>query len=1258
MHILQGTDVPIGQQDAVDLGQTPADILFLSMADSELCCLAQARAQRARQGMDMRVRVAHVGSLQHPLSVDTYVAKTARHARLIIVRLLGGRDYWRYGVERLAALHREHGVDVVFMSGTEHVDDTLRELSSVEGDVWERIWDYCRYGGVMNMENLLLYLQDRFLRHRQGARKTYPYGEAKPVPRAGLFRGGKTRVYGLSQWDKACVGDVRHPKIVILCYRALWLSADDAPIEALQEALTRHGFSSLAVFVASLRDGESSRMVDAVLGEVTPKALIDLTSFASRHEGGMDDCARWASLGFDGVVFQGMLASCSFDEWRKSTRGVPPRDVVMNVALPEMDGRLITRPLSFKDRVDFDDGVEAPLVKHAPVPDRIDFLCSLVKRFYVLATKRPHERRLALILAHYPHGDGRIGNGVGLDTPRSLWRLLHTLAQEGYDVRDIPEDSETLMRHIRSGVTSHWRTCESKDVECRLGAEAYGVIWNALPMSVREAIGARWGRMEDDPFFHEGERCFLLPVRRFGAVCVVVQPARGYHIDAASSYHDPALVPPHNYVAVYGWLARYDAVDGVIHLGKHGTLEWLPGKGVGLSSACYPEALFGAMPNVYPFIVNDPGEGIQAKRRAQATIIDHMTPPMARAGLYGFLSSLEALSEEYAHACALDPERLPALKREMVALAQRHGIDKDMGTEPSSQDFVASLDNHLCVIKESQIRDGLHVFGTAVEERAMASTLVALLRFPRGEGEGENSLLRALSEDMGFGDCDAFDPLSCALGAPYEGRHKEGEGEGEAGVQQGYRWRVQGDVVAFLEEEAHALLAGTKEAKASWHKTRAVLRYGESVRAILRRNGHAERLGLLRAIGGKSVAAGASGAPTKGRLDVFPMGRNFYAIDMRGMPSPSAYRLGKESAEQFFEDYCQRYGDPPQRVAMSVWATSNMRTYGHDIGQALALMGVEPWWDVGSQRVRGVKVIPLSVLGRQRVDVLLRVSGLFRDSFPHVMDLYASAVAQIADITDEGASDNPLRAWALRDERVWRSRGMGEAQAKAHARLRLFGSMPGAYGAGMQALIDEGGWHGDKDFADAFVAWGGYGYGGAFHGEDVAEVMRHCLTSVQAVLHNQDNSEHDILDSDDYYQFQGGMAATVRYLSGKQPHLYHHHYGNPYRKRVVPLQEEIGRVIRARAANPQWIKAMMRHGYKGAFELAATVDYLFAFAATARVVEDHHFDALYEAYLLDEDVVAFMRRANPHALQEMARRFREAQERGLWNSKRNDVGMV
>ncbi|MGH6893163.1 MAG: cobaltochelatase subunit CobN, partial [Dongiaceae bacterium] len=401
------------------------------------------------------------------------------------------------------------------------------------------------------------------------------------------------------------------------------------------------------------------------------------------------------------------------------------------------------------------------------------------------------------------------------------------------------------------------------------------------------------------------------------------------------------------------------------------------------------------------------------------------------------------------------------------------------------------------------------------------------------------------------------------------------------------------------------------------------------------------------------VAPGAFGAPTRGRLDALPTGRNFYSVDIRAIPTPSAWALGWKSAGLILDRHRQEHGNWPRALVLSAWGTANMRTGGDDIAQALALIGARPTWDVGaSGRVAGFEILPLSLLDRPRVDVTLRVSGFFRDAFPAQIDLFDSAVRAIVDL-DEPDHLNPIASRVRTESAELAARGVDATVARRRAAFRVFGSKPGAYGAGLQALIDEKGWSDEGDFARAYLAWGGYAYGNGAAGEAAQASFSRRLTQVDAVLHNQDNREHDLLDSDDYYQFEGGLAATIKHLTGRKARVWHNDHSRPENPRVRSLEEEIARVVRARVVNPKWIKGVMRHGYKGAFEMAATVDYLFAFAATADCVADHHFDLVFDAYLADDEVRGFVERHNPAALKEIAERLLEAQERDLWRPKSN-----
>ena len=829
------------------------------------------------------------------------------------------------------------------------------------------------------------------------------------------------------------------------------------------------------------------------------------------------------------------------------------------------------------------------------------------------------------------------------------------MAAAGYAVRDIPDDGDALIRRLQRGPTNDSRALAGRAIEESLSLIDYMAFFSGLPDAVRRRVTERWGVPEDDPFFRPSDlSCggFALPAFRCGAVVIGLQPARGYNIDPQSSYHDPDLPPPHGYLAFYAWLRNGFRAQAIVHLGKHGNLEWLPGKALALSADCFPEAALGPMPHLYPFIVNDPGEGTQAKRRAQAVIVDHMTPPLTRAESYGPLRDLECLVDEYYEAAGVDPRRLRVLQKDILDLARRTGLDSDCGIAADEGEDAAlkKLDNYLCELKEMQIRDGLHVFGSAPAGRLLTDTLVALARVPRQRGEGgDASILRALAVDLGLD----FDPLVVAGAADWSGARPEALRDLTADP-----WRSHGDTVERLELLAAALVGGNRPADSSWTRTRAVLDAIETtLRPAVERCGPAEIAGLLAGLAGRFVAPGPSGAPTRGRPDVLPTGRNFYSVDTRTVPTPAAWTLGWKSAALLMERHAQDHGNWPKTLAITAWGTSNMRTGGDDIAQALALMGVRPTWDAASRRVTGFEVLPSAVLDRPRVDVTLRVSGFFRDAFPGLIDLVDSAARAVAAL-DEPEETNPLAARVRRETARLTAGGMADSDARRRAGFRVFGSKPGAYGAGLQALIDEKGWRTDADLARAYVAWGGYAYGAGAGGEAAHGLFETRLRSVEAVVQNQDNREHDILDSDDYYQFEGGMTAAVRTLSGGQPAVYHADHSRPETPAIRTLDEEIARVVRARAANPKWIAGVMRHGYKGVFEMAATVDYLFAFAATARCVKDHHFEALFEAYLADPAVQAFARAHNPAALREMSARFLEAMERGLWRPRLNSAHAI
>ncbi|MEM9522736.1 MAG: cobaltochelatase subunit CobN [Pseudomonadota bacterium] len=1242
MHLLAATPGQISDGvEPVDPGQTPADVIFLSAADTELAALSQARrTMSAPPGL----RLANLGWLAHPFTVDKYIDDTALGAKLVIVRALGGRPYWPYALEQLSARLGEAGVAFAALPGDDKPDEELFGLSSVSRHRWEMLWSYLVEGGPVNARHFLA-----FAGHMLGQGGVPP--SAEPLLRAGFYwpdTGIATAETVRSNWIDGA------PVVALTFYRALLQGAGLHPVDRMVGALRHRGLNPLPVFVASLKEPVSVATLEAILAETPPALVLNATGFAvSSLAGAAWQTDRTATvLDAPGVpVLQVILSSGDAQSWTETMRGLTAREIAMNVALPEVDGRLLTRAISFKTQAYFDEATECAVTAYRARDDRVRFVADLAANWVGLARSGAADRKVALLLANYPNKDGRLANGVGLDTPAATMHVLREMKNAGYAVENERGTPDDLMARIMAGPTN-WLTDRAK----RAGGEtlslaAYLEAYDSLPCDLRRKIERRWGRPQDDPFFlsektlpgtassgasgRSQDGCFALSLHRFGNAVVGVQPARGYNIDPDDTYHSPDLPPPHNYFAFYFWLRVEFGAHAIVHMGKHGNLEWLPGKAVALSESCFPEAVLGPMPHIYPFIVNDPGEGTQAKRRAQAVIVDHLTPPMTRAETYGPLRDLETLVDEYHQAAGVDPRRIEHLRREILSLMKAAHLDADLGG-PHDEDAdsrLARLDAYLCELKESQIRDGLHVFGQAPQGGLADELIVALARVPRGAGQGgDMSLHRALAADLKL----EFDPLDCDMAAVWDGP-KPGllERVGQT------LWRSAGDTVERLEALALALVRGEEDVPGPL--SAAVMEQIQiRMRPAVETAGRAEIEGVLTALDGRFVPPGPSGAPTRGRLDVLPTGRNFFSVDNRAVPTPAAWTLGWKSATLLIERHLQDCGEWPRAMALTAWGTANMRTGGDDIAQALALMGCKPRWERASGRVVGFEILPAGVLGRPRVDVTLRVSGFFRDAFPAQIDLIASAARAVMQL-DESEDQNPAAA---------RFRAEG---GDIRAGFRVFGAKPGAYGAGLQAMIDERLWDRKADLAEAFLDWGGYAYGEGADGTPAREAFAHRLGRVEAVVQNQDNREHDLLDSDDYYQFEGGMAATVQTLRGAPPQIYHNDHSRPERPVIRTLDQEMARVVRARAANPKWIAGVMRHGYKGAFEMAATVDYLFAFAATTHAVRGHHFDMVYDAYLEDEVVRGFIEKHNAPALREMAQRFREAIDRGLWNPRSNSA---
>jgi cobaltochelatase CobN len=998
-------------------------------------------------------------------------------------------------------------------------------------------------------------------------------------------------------------------------------------------------------------------------------------------------------------VLQAIASGMPRGNWEVSRRGLNALDTAINVALPEFDGRIISVPISFKERNASQSG--DLYVAHEERADRVAGIAARLARLQSLPNVY---KRVAFVLTNSSTKAAQVGNAVGLDSPASLLNLLRAMKGRRYSIGSLPESADALIHDLLSRGT--YDDAYPLDVSRahRYSRAVYRQRFDRFPEAPQKRMREFWGQpadrgytlrssspkidkklmsevatkiaaMDFEPW--SGTDDYMFAAMHLDNALIAIQPPRGYGLNPDAIYHTPDLPPTHHYAAFYQWLATpVEAggwgADAIVHVGKHGTLEWLPGKSVGLSGECFPDLLLEDMPLIYPFIINDPGEGSQSKRRAHAVIVDHLTPPMTSAETYGPLAALNQLVNEYYAVEKLDPSKLPFIQQQIWELIQdanlkadldlRNMLSRDHGdhkhdwddeltpegvpvslSEMSGSDvahLIEDIDGYLCELGMAQIRDGLHVLGDMPPLPEMLRSMTRLAN------AGAPSLLDSIARSLGFDYLALLDAPGKKLDASVD--------------LNGRGCPTHADVLEALDGMALALYTMLEEigfrvdrldevqravvGRVSSETTEALAFACQQIVPKLERVSD-EVEHVLDALEGRYIPAGPAGAPTRGMAHILPSGRNFYAVDPRALPSEAAWRVGQQLAREAIERYRAEESQYPETVGLSAWGTSQMRTHGDDVSEVLALLGVQPVWNKQSRRPEGVVLIPLEKLGRPRIDVTLRISGFFRDAFPHLIDMIDDAVALVVH-QDEPLDMNYPRKHYLSDLEKNMDKGVEEAEASA--RYRIFGAKPGSYGAGILALMETHHWKTDEDIAKVFLEWGGYAYGKEANGVDARGIFAQRLKSVQVALHNQDNREHDIFDSDDYFQFHGGMVATIRALTGVQPKAYFGDSSRPDAVRVRDLREEALRVYRSRVINPKWIESIKRHGYKGGLELAATVDYIFGFDATAHIAPDFVYEGLAQHYALDANTQEFLKQSNPWALNAIAERLLEASERGLW----------
>ncbi|WP_019905592.1 cobaltochelatase subunit CobN [Methylobacterium sp. 77] len=1114
MHLIRVDTVSLDEGEAaIDLGQAPGDIVFLSFTDSDLSGMASAyAAERDAAGGGAEfptLRLAKLARLRHPMSVDLYVDGVIARSKIVVIRCLGGLDYWRYGIERAAASARANGVTLAVIPGCDKPDPRLTAYSTASPELVEILEGYCRAGGVDNLRRMI-----RRLSLEIGYRVEAP-------PPLALPRG--------FAWCPTC-GPVAHetalsaagagrPLVLILVYRSAVLGGDTRPVADLIAALEQRGIGAATVAVASLKDPLALEPVQAVIAARRPDIIIAATAFSARED------AAFVLDAADAPILQAFTIGASQDAWDGSARGMNAADLAMQVALPEFDGRLSGFPISFKEDGPEIDGFSER--RAVPFTAGIAALADRAAAWIALKHRPRAARRIALVLSDYPARGGRAGFAVGLDTPASAGVIAETLGDAGYSLGTLP-GPDALMRML---------TKDSPTFAVPL--DVYQQWLATLAQDERETLEQRWGKPEADPVCvtgafrfpmvlatpasHEPPRDGVADGDKGGRLAVFLQPDRGRAADRKAGYHDPDEPPTHAYLAFH--LGLRERFDALIHLGTHGTTEWLPGKAVALSPACWPARAIGHLPVIYPFIVDDPGEAAPVKRRLGGIALGHLTPQTECAGLTPAAARLRELVEEYSSASVLDPRRAAIIAQAILDDARDAGLLGGAGIDADTPmaDALTALDAHLCDLGEVTTRDGLHVFGEAADE------------------------------------------------AP------------------------------------------------------------DSVRACAA----AERAGLLAALDGRFVPPGPAGSPSRGRTDVMPTGRNLTTLDPRSLPTRAATLLGAKAADAVVRRYLQDEGEYPARIVMDLWASPTLRTGGEDVAHALALMGVRPTWDHASTRVTGFEVLPLALLDRPRIDVTLRVSGAFRDTFPETLSLLARAASAVGE-RDEEDDENPLAA----------ARRRGEASS------RVYGAAPGRYGAGAGEVALDGAWKSRDDLGRAYLEATSHAYGGA---QDVADSgFAERVTQADAYVHAFDVAERDLLDGDAAVEAMGGFSAAAA-LVGRAPILYSLDVADPEKPKARTAREDAARLIGAKLSNPRWIAAQLRHGYRGAQELAQGVDAVFVLAATTDAVSDADLDRLYGAMIADLDTFDALRAANADAARAILERFDEARRRGLWTTRRNAI---
>jgi cobaltochelatase CobN len=1224
----------------------PFSLCYYSATAMEIPCLSEGVRRYRAGGGAIEVCARTQPQLGDAASRTAFFEQAAA-ADALIIGLHGGKASFPGFSDLFRALAGRTPPYVHIQPTGGDVDslEAARDHSSDFGTPdWDAVKRYLDHGGPVNFHQLLIYLHNRICGGRAACRP------AEAPPHEGIYHPDIEGVPSLEDYLTARV-DPSRPTVGLWFYQIYWLNHNLAFIDAIIRAVEARGANVIAVFHLRYKDADlGNRGADYVarhffmdgrrarIQVLINPLMFSLTLVAPDYGRILPD--------LDVPFIQALTCSASRSQWQASPQGLPAMDVAYTAAQPEFDGALITVPVACREQETRDPVTGARPAATVPIAERVDKMVRLALNWARLRRTPTAERRVAVVFHHYPPRNDRIGGAVGLDSFASVKRLLDRMQADGYRIDRTYADGDELAGELLERLTcdQRWLPADrmAARAEAHAGPEHYGPWHAGLPDNVRRQMTAAWGEPPGELFVHAGRMHFAGLLN--GNVFVTVQPARGHLENLESSYHDPLRPPPHPYLAHYRWIRDVFGAHAVVHVGKHGTLEWLPGKALGLSRECFPDLAIMDLPNLYPYIINDPGEGTQAKRRSYACLVDHLTPALTNADLYDDLDRIEALIHDYRAAAAEDPGKLAVLRSMIWEAVAAANLDRDLkiAAAPAEEAFEAFLERlhaYLRELADTTINDGLHVLGAPPEAERLTEFLVQLTRLPNGPVP---SLREALVTAMGF-DYDAV--------AAGKGRRHSGGRSGAEILQQAHaraldlvRRLAQADFRPRSAEHIVRAVLGRPAARVA-----SALGYIADFLVPAIRQCRQEIDFSLRGLSGGFVPPGPSGAPSRGQADILPTGRNFYSVDPAKIPSPAAWQVGVRLGDALIERYLEETGRYPESIGILVYGTTTMRTRGDDVAEILYLMGLKPVWQEGSGRVAGLAVIPAAELKRHRLDVVPRISGFFRDSFPNLIDLLDEAVRTVAAL-NEPPQSNYLRRNVYRDFDVYRRSGMDAAAAFREATFRIFGCPPGTYGAGVAELVESKQWKSRRDLGEAYIRLSSHAYGDGSYGRQKPETFRRLLARMEVTVKNEDSREYDMLACTDYYNYYGGLIAAAATVRGDLPFAVMGDSADPRRVQIRTTAEEARHVLRARLVNPKWLAGLQRHGYKGAGDISHMMDVVLGWDATADVIDDWMYAQIARAYALNPEMQQWMKQVNPFALQNILEKLLEAAARGMWHA--------